>query len=239
VKRSTITVNKPTEIRRRWFRFSILDSREKSEVCFQKLIFLLAKNCQEVIRTEISNRKFAVALLLTLLVSVTVTYAVQSALMYFHKDPRVIANVYFYEENNGQSVLIAQTGNLITDLGENRTLDALIGTATTLTGIAVGNESAIDQTDKGLTTEATTSGFGRVAANVSAAWMNGGDYSKNFTASFDASALIAVNSAILCWSTTPSAQDAYAISFLTDGTAHQFPSASRLTVIWAITVNGN
>jgi len=160
-----------------------------------------------------------------------------------HKSPQVIANVYFYEGVGAEMKLIGESGNLITDLGENRTLLALNGTATQLCGIAVGNETDIAQTDTGLTTEATTSGFGRVQCNYTAAWMSSGDYSINYTASFDAiTATISVNSAILCWSTTPSAQDAYAISFLTDGTQHQFPvstPASRLTCVWVLTVNAN
>jgi len=188
---------------------------------------------------EITRNKFISTVLLAVLVTAAVTVCIQSALIYFHKDPRVVANVYFYEGTGADAVLIGESGNLITNLGENRTLLALNGTATQLQAIAVGNESSIDQTDTGLTTEATTSGFGRVACNVTAAWMNSGDYSLNYTASFDATATIAVNSAILCWSTTPSAQDAYAISFLTDGTQHQFPSGSRLTVVWAITSNCN
>lgn len=193
----------------------------------------------ECVRMEIAKGKFVSAIAIAVILTAVITVAVQGALIYFHKDPRVVANVYFYEENNGVSRLIAESGNLITDLGENRTLLALNGTATTLCGIAVGNESSIDQTDTGLTTEATNSGFERVQCNYTAAWMNSGDYSINYTASFDASALIAVNSAILCWSTTPSAQDAYAISFLTDGTQHQFPTSSRLTVIWCLTINAN
>ena len=153
---------------------------------------------------EISKHKFISAILLTVLITSVIAVAAQSALIYFHKDPRVVANVYFYEENNGISRLIAESGNLITDLGENRTLLALNGTATSILWIAVGNETAVAKTDSGLTTEATTVGFGRVACNVSAAWMNSDDYSLNYTASFDASALISVNSAILCWSATPS-----------------------------------
>ena len=188
---------------------------------------------------EITKNKFISIILLVILATAIITVTAQSSLTYFHKDPRMVANVYFYEENNGQATLIGESGNLITDIGENRTLFALVGSATTLTGIAVGNETAISQTDTGLTAEATNSGFGRVAANVSAVWANGGDSSKNFTASFDSTALIAVNSAILTWSTTASAQDAYAISFLTDGTQHQFPTSSRLTVIWSLTINCN
>jgi hypothetical protein len=158
---------------------------------------------------------------------------------YIHKSPQANANVYFYETTDSGSNLIGESGNLITDIGEARLMAAMNGTSTTLGWIAVGNETAVAQTDAGLTTEATTVGFGRVACNASAQWQNSADYSQNFTASFDSTALIAVNSAILCWSATPSAADAFAMSFITDGTAHQFPTGSRLTVVWAITMNAN
>ena len=188
---------------------------------------------------EITRNKFISTVLLAVLATAVVTFCVQSALIYFHKDPRVVANVYFYEGTGANAVLIGESGNLITDLGENRTLLALNGTATQLGWIAVGNISSIGQTLTKCDVEATSSGFGRVAANVSAAWMNSGDYSLNYTASFDATSLISVNSAALHWSATANAADAYALSYLTDGTQHQFPAGSRLTVVWSLTINAN
>ena len=180
-------------------------------------------------------------LLVSVLCTALLTYAVlQAPSLFVHRDPAVTANVYVYETIDGQQNLIGSAeGNIITDFGEARALNALVGTATDITGIAVGTEASIDQTDTGLTTEETTNGFERVACNVSTVWDNGGDSAINFTASFDATAQVTVNSAILTLSTVGATADAMAISFLTDGSDHQFPTSSRLTVVWVLTLNAN
>lgn len=161
---------------------------------------------------------------------------------YVHHDPAVTANVAFYEGTGADARLVATSGNLITDFGENRTLYSLLNTLTSITGMAVGNITSVDASDTGLDTEATTAGFTRVACNVSSVWSNGGDSAVNFTASWDASAAIAVNGVALCLGTSASAADAVALSFITDGTMHQFPlstPASRLTAVWTLTCNAN
>lgn len=177
-----------------------------------------------------------------LIASLAFSFGLVATNVRLHQTPQVTANVYFYEGSGADAKLIAESGNLITDFGEETMLEALVGNATDITGIAAGNSSTIDQTDTGLDTEATDSGFDRVACNVSALWSNSGDSARNFTASFDATVTISVNSVILTLSTVSETADAMATSFITDGTQHQFPlstPASRLTVVWVLTVNAN
>jgi hypothetical protein len=162
----------------------------------------------------------------------------------FHRNPAVSANVYFYEGAGASAHLIAESGNLITDLGENVSLFGLMNDANyELVAISTGNASSITADLTILDTEATDSGFDRVACNVSAYWLNSNDISVNFTASFDASAQISVNSVGLHWDITDNLDETmYAASFITDGTQHQFPlstPASRLTVVWVLTFNAN
>ena len=185
--------------------------------------------------------KFTTLLTVAMIASFSVGYIFKD--YYVHRDPQVTANVYFYEGSGADAKLLAETGNLITDLGENVTLFGLNAANQTLVAISTGNASAITQTLTKLDTEATTSGFDRVIANVSAYWFNSGDISINYTAAFDASATISVNSVGLHWSATDdSNNNMYAASFITDGTQHQFPlstPASRLTVVWVLTINAN
>lgn len=187
------------------------------------------------------NKKTLIAFALTAVLAFSLGIAVPYIRV--HRDPQITANVYFYEGSGADAKLIAETGNLITDLGENATLFGLNAANQTLVAISTGNASSILQTLTKLDTEATNSGFDRVAANVSAYWFNSGDISVNYTAAFDASATISVNSVGLHWSVTDdSDNNMYAASFITDGTQHQFPlstPASRLTVVWVLTINAN
>ena len=156
------------------------------------------------------------------------------------KTRKITADLYLYDGSGAGAQLIAQKQNLITDLGENATLFSLNDANQTLLAISTGNETAIDQTDTQLTSEATTDGFDRVAANVSAYWFNSGDIAINYTALFRATDTISVNAVGLHWSVTDdSDNNMYAASHITDGTQHQFPSAGELTAVWVITVNAN
>lgn len=161
---------------------------------------------------------------------------------YVHKDPTITSNVYFYEGSGADAKLIGESGNLITDFGELTILGALVGNSTSITGIAFGNSTTIDQTDTGLDAEATNNGFDRGACVVSAVWANSGDSARNFTITFTASATMSGNAVALTLSTTSETVDAVAVAFITDGTQHQFPlsdPASTLTVKWSLTINAN
>lgn len=185
-------------------------------------------------------KQFAVAILIAAL---AFSLGIAAANLKLHSDPQVTANVYFYEGTGADARLIAESGNLITDIGENVTLFSLNGAAQTLVAISTGNASSITAGLTKLTTEATNSGFDRVACNVSAYWFNNGDIAINYTASFDANTTISVNSVGLHWSATDNSDgNMYAASFITDGTQHQFPlsdPASKLTVKWVLTINAN
>lgn len=162
---------------------------------------------------------------------------------YVHRDPSVQANVYFYEGTGVNQQLVAESGNLITDIGENFARDVLgfnnVTDHNATISVSTGNASSITAALTKLDTEATSDGFERVDGNVTA-WVNSGDYAFNVTAAFDASGTITVDSVGLHWSNvSDSDNNMFAASFITDGTDHQFPAASRLTVVWVITVNAN
>jgi hypothetical protein len=177
-------------------------------------------------------------LVIAVLCSAFVTYKLTPFLQ--HKDPKLVANVYFYEGTGAGAKLISKSGNLITDIGENVTLFSLNAANQTLVAISTGNASSITADLTQLDTEATTLGFDRVAANVSAYWFNSGDIAINYTALFRATDTISVNSVGLHWSVTDdSDNNMYAASFITDGTDHQFPVDGELTAVWVITANAN
>jgi len=189
---------------------------------------------------KISKKQFAIGAIIAIL---AFSLGIASTTIRLHQTPQLTANVYFYEGTGADAQLIAQSGNLITDIGENVTLFSLNAANQTLVAISTGNASSITAGLTKLDTEATNSGFDRVLCNVSAYWFNSGDIAVNYTASFDATTTISVNSVGLHWSVTDdSDNNMYAASFITDGTQHQFPlstPASRLTCVWVLTMNAN
>lgn len=165
----------------------------------------------------------------------------QTVPTYVHKDPQIEINVYCVESIEGIEHLLG-SGNLITDIGENATMDGLFGNTYNISGISSGNATVGAALTK-LTTEATTSGFDRQAPTVSELWFNSGDIARNYTCTFTATADIAVNAVGLHWSVTDdSNNNMFACAYITDGSYHQFPlsdPASTLTVKWVITINAN
>lgn len=171
------------------------------------------------------------------LMVVLASVVVQSALTIYHVDPRVTANVYFTETYQGKSEMLA-SGNLITTIGENQSLYAHISNLMNLTAISVGNSTpgaALTQ----LNSEAAENGFARQTVAQSAVWQNGGHDAINFTSTFTAvTAMETLNSAGLQWSdVSGSDNNLFAVAYLTDGTAQQFPVGSTCTVTWVLTFN--
>lgn len=181
----------------------------------------------------------AIVVLFVLLVLSNIRFS--AVPIHTHKDPQIEVNVYCSESIEGVEYLLG-SGNLITDIGENATIDGLFGNTYNISGISSGNATVSAALTK-LTTEATTSGFDRQAPTVSALWFNSGDIARNYTCTFTATADIAVNAVGLHWSVTDdSDSNMFACAYITDGSYHQFPlsdPASTLTVKWVITVNAN
>jgi hypothetical protein len=167
-----------------------------------------------------------------------------------HKDPHVQANLYVHIAEaewvngiyEGCHTYDYAHENLGTTLGEQYFRDVLllgnVSDYNITSVIAVGNATVAASLTK-LTTEATTNGFGRDNATI-VAWMNGTHHAVNYTLTLTCVGLgegeyMLVNATALCYSLVVSAEDAVFMSYLTDGTNHQFTNTSNMTLTWVIT----
>ena len=182
---------------------------------------------------NVSKKKLFAYSLLLVIVASACTVAAESALLYFHQDPRVKANVYVFKDG----LLVGSAcGNLITTIGENQSLYAHIGNAMNLAYISMGNCTPATGLTQ-ITNEAAENGFTRASCSQSAVWSNGGHYAINFTTTFTGvTAMETVSSAGLNWASSGN-NNLYAVAYLTDGTAQQFPVGSTCTVTWVLTFN--
>lgn len=191
-------------------------------------------------KMELSKTKFMFAILLTVIISVSSTYALVNANILFknHHSPQVQANVYVFKETTTGKDMI-YSGNVLTDRIEQKVRNIFAWNNETVYDfnyIALGN-STIDQTNNKLDTEATTLGFGRAANDTCVGWTDGGDFAFNVTNKFTATGNIWVNATALHETGTPNAQDAVAIASL--GAMEDFQNNWNCTIIWSITWNAN
>jgi hypothetical protein len=162
--------------------------------------------------------------------------AVQFEVLNGHRSPQPKANLFVYKETSSGKELIG-SGNVITDIAEAYTEWWMTGcgsaNATARSApmwISLGN-ATVGQTLTKLTTEATTSGFERAAASASAQFTYNGDYARNFTKTFTASATITINAAGSHWVVTgDSDNNMYACGSL--GGSQAFNAADNCTIVW-------
>jgi hypothetical protein len=187
------------------------------------------------------NKVWALSLVIIALTGFVAGYAVQTGA--FHRKPRATANLFvFVERPNGKELLAS--GNTLTDIGEAYAESWLNGcgsantTARSATEWIAWGNSSIAQTKTILDTEATTAGFERAVATVSARWTNAGDYARNFTITVTATATINLNACGLHWSGVgESDNNLYALAALPQATT--FNADDNATAVWAITYDFN
>lgn len=190
------------------------------------------------------NRKSIVINISVLLIGILVGYAILGFSFTnwspFHKDPATVTNVEFtISDNSGTHIY--RSPNLNTIYGERydrNNAGFANGTGSSTVNatiyISLGNATPANTLTK-LTTEATTSGFVR-KAGTPVHWMNGTHWGYNVSATFTATALIAVQTAGLHWNiASGSTTNMYAVAYLTDGSYHQFTATSTCTVKWIVT----
>lgn len=190
---------------------------------------------------EISTKKLAVILALTIVLSVGVTSAYFNPIVFMHRDPTMRANVYVtIQQRFGTTQCTG--GNLITDIGE-RYVRNIIGfnnvTAHNATDdISLSNDGSPLDTWTKLPNEVTGNGFDRVdASSGTVAWWNGTDYAFNVTHQFTATGTQQLQCAGLNWHPTDDVDNTlFAAALFTQTT---FESGDNLTITWVITFDAN
>lgn len=189
------------------------------------------------------NKLYAFSLVMVALASFGVGYAVQTGL-FEHGHAKAVANLYIFTEQARADGTVYHgvylVGNTLTAIGEQYAEYWLGGSGSMNTTalnatqwISWGN-STITTAKTILDTEATTAGFGRALATVSAEWSNGGHYARNFTITITASATINLNACGLHWSGVASAASTlYALAALPQATT--FNTSDNCSALWEIT----
>lgn len=186
---------------------------------------------------EISRKMFCAIIVLAVVASCTVTYAVQRQLVLYslHKNPTLRANVFLIYEKFGANAKLEQ-GNVITNKGEILTRDAFaLGWDQNVTKLAVGNASGTLQTKTVLDDVYNDPTDGQYPTGTVARWSNGGDAAYNCTFKWTFEETVTLDAAaIYTWNTTW----AYAIANFPSG-SQTFNNGENLTVRWVITFDAN
>lgn len=153
-----------------------------------------------------------------------------------HKNPTVKANVFFVYERMGADAEVAE-GNVITNIGENVTLEAIVyGWSGNLTKLAVGNVTGTLQTKTVLDTvynDPTDPEYPE--GTLSDLWMNSGDISINVTYQWTFEETVNLDAAASYLGNTT-----YAFAMANfGGGAQTFNNNENLTVRWSYTFDAN
>lgn len=189
-------------------------------------------------REKASRYLIAVVWAVSIVSAFMIGYAVNSAWFNYighqHRPPKPQVNLYiFVETPEGESLLFS--GNLITDIGENRTAFSLRGVQTTVKWISLGNASSIDASKTKLDSE-----YMRVEGTVSDVYIRNGDYAWNVTKKITFTETVKINACGLHWSGTANSDgNLYALAYLTDGSYQEFHPNWNATIIWILTFDCN
>lgn len=156
-----------------------------------------------------------------------------------HRDPSVSYNVYVFKDG----VQVAESGNTITDIGEDWICDwiGLAGADNTTARsaaqyISLSNDGSASAAWTVLPGEVNANGFTRAVGTVTP-WVNGGDSAFNVTKTFTASDTQQLQTAGLNWDDV--AESDNNLFAAADFTQTTFSSGDTLTITWVITVNAN
>ena len=182
---------------------------------------------------EISKTNLALTLLLTIVLTFGATMVTINTFNYFgtHKDPEVSANVFVFVEKANAKYTVG-SGNVITNIGENYTRDAL-STDTDLNqtrSISIGNATA------GVALTKLTTEWNRTDGTVTD-WVNGTDQAYNTTFTWNFNTTVRLDCAGLHWN--PIDQSDNNMFACADFTATTFNSGDNCTITWSITVDAN
>lgn len=180
---------------------------------------------------EITQKKILAAFLVFLVLAFVAGYSLN--VQFVHKNPSVSYNVYVLKDG----VQIAESGNLITNIGENFIGNCTLGLENNGTwAISLSNVGSPAAAWTELDTEVAANGFTRAAGAV-VIWVNSGDYAFNVTKTFTASGTQQLQTAGLNWdSTAESNNNLLAAATFTQTT---FNSGDTLTITWVITIDAN
>jgi hypothetical protein len=154
-----------------------------------------------------------------------------------HRTPKVNAYLFFETTRGSWS---GESGNLITDLGENYVRNILgfdnVSNNNATKWISLSNVGSPLVTWTELDTEVAANGFTR-ALGTATAWLNGTDYAYNVTHKFTASGTQQLQTAGLQWNDTPESDgNLFAAATFTQTT---FETNDNLTITWVITWDAN
>lgn len=154
-----------------------------------------------------------------------------------HKTPKVNAFLFFETAKGSWS---GQSGNLITNIGENYVGNILgfnnVTAHNATKWISVSNDATPLVTWTELGTEIAANGFNRSLGTV-AKWANGTDVAYNVSNKFTSTGSQQLQCAGLQWNDTPlSDNNLFAAATFTQTT---FASGDNLTITWVITWDAN
>lgn len=184
---------------------------------------------------EISKRKFALTIVLLLIMGMASGYAIsQIEVVTVKKQTTLKANVFLvYELFDGKTTL--EVPNAITNIGENETRDRFSENCTTtdyaLYWISIGNVSGTLTTKTQLDSQ-----YKREKGSI-AEWTNAGDSALNCTYKFQFTETQNINGAGWHWDGTGN-NNMYAVANFPTG-AQTFINGENLTIRWIGTYNGN
>lgn len=186
---------------------------------------------------EISKLRFTAVLLCTILLTVGATYTLRFSQ---HQNAGYSANIYILLEQRCGTTDY-ESGNLITDLGENYVRNTIGFNNVTnwnyTNWISLSNDATPLVTWTELPGEVdNTNGFGRTNGTATA-WNDGTDYAFNVSKKFTATGAATLQCAGLNWNNTlQSNNNLFAAATFTQTV---FASGDNLTITWAITWDGN
>lgn len=189
---------------------------------------------------EISKSTFILTIALVSVLAFSSGYLAFSPLMNVgHRDPSVSANVYILCETV-RGTWTAESGNLITNIGERLTRNILgfdnVTANNATKWISMSNAGTPLVTWTELDTELAANGFTRALGTV-VTWMNGTDYAYNVTKKFTATGTQQVQTAGLQWSgVAESDNNLFAAADFAQTT---FESGDNCTITWVITWDAN
>ena len=189
------------------------------------------------------NKLYAFSMVMVALASFGVGYAWQNG-VFAHGHGKAVANLYIFTEQAGADGRTYygsfMVGNSLTAIGEQYAeswlsdCGSMNTTARNATQWISWGNSTITTAKTILDTEATTAGFGRALATVSARWDNAGHYARNFTITITASATVNLNACGLHTSGVAGSDNVlYALAALPQATT--FNLNDNATALWVIT----